>query len=216
MYVHHTKNVQKGNCAPFWLCCYYSTMIGSIRGTLASITEKFVIVDVGGVGYKVYTTQETLGNLTRESSVMFFTYLAVREDALDLYGFTTQKEQDFFELLLSVSGIGPKSALSILGLTTLETLEKAIGTGDTSYLTKVSGIGRKTAEKIVLELRDKLRARADEHGGSGNLRTESDAVEALRALGYTLEEARDVLRDIDPTLETNAKIKEALKLLGRK
>lgn len=179
------------------------------------MTEKYVVVDVSGLGYSVFCTSETLVEISEGDTVSLYTYLAVREDALDLYGFKTRDERMFFELLLSVSGIGPKSALSILSVASIETLIQAIGTGDTGYLTKVSGIGRKTAEKIVLELRDKLKARADM--SEGNLRSESDAVEALKALGYSQNQARDSLKEVPANIEgTNARIKEALKILGTK
>jgi Holliday junction DNA helicase RuvA len=142
--------------------------------------------------------------------------MAVRENSLDLYGFVTTEEMDFFTLLLDVSGIGPKSALSILIVAPLDTLKKAIATGDTSYLNKVSGIGKKTAEKIVIELRDKLHAFKHE-GSASELRGESDVVEALKSLGYSQNEARDVLKQVPATIEgTNARIKEALKILGGK
>ena len=113
----------------------------------------------------------------------------MREDVLDLYGFLDHRELEFFEMLISVSGIGPKGALSILGITSIETLRKAISTGDTSYLTKVSGIGKKTAEKIIIELRDKI---GEEKGGS-SLQGELDALEALKSLGYSQNEAREAL-----------------------
>jgi Holliday junction DNA helicase RuvA len=136
----------------------------------------------------------------------------VREDALDLYGFLNREELEFFEMLINVSGIGPRSALAILGIASIETLRKAIGTGDTSYLTKISGIGRKTAEKIVIELRDKM---GKELGG-GSLQVELDALEALKSLGYSQNEARETLKKVSPNTNTNTKIKEALKILGGK
>jgi Holliday junction DNA helicase RuvA len=135
----------------------------------------------------------------------------VREDAFDLYGFLEPTELEFFEMLISVSGIGPKGALAILGIASIETLRKAIGTGDTSYLTKISGIGRKTAEKIVIELRDKM---GEEKGGT-SLQGELDALEALKSLGYSQNEARDALKKVSPDTDTNTKIREALKILGK-
>ena len=120
-------------------------MIGFIEGTIKMTTAKYAIVSTGGVGYKIFATTELLGKLHSQSECALFTHLAVREDALDLYGFENEAELSFFELLLSVSGIGPRSALGILSIANIETLERAIATGDTGYLTKVSGIGRKTA-----------------------------------------------------------------------
>lgn len=192
-------------------------MISHIRGTILEVTDRHAVIDVQGLGYKAYCTSDTLSSLREGSEASLHTYLAVREDALDLYGFPTADERGFFELLISISGIGPRSALGILSVATVDTLKRAIGTGDTSYLTKVSGIGRKTAEKVVLELRDKLRAHVDMKETPHTLRAESDVVEALKSLGYSQNEARDALKEVpDDILGTNARIKEALRILGQK
>ena len=193
-------------------------MISRLTGTIIDISEKYVVIDVNGVGYKVYCATDTIASLSEDTLASLHTYLAVREDALDLYGFGSMSEKNFFEMLISVSGIGPKSALGILSTTSIDTLAHAIATGDTSYLTKVSGIGRKTAEKIVLELRDKMRAHTDNtQSSSGALRMESDIVEALKALGYSQNEAREALKEVPASIVgTNARIKEALKFLGKK
>ncbi|HZX74816.1 MAG TPA: Holliday junction branch migration protein RuvA [Cyclobacteriaceae bacterium] len=189
-------------------------MIARIEGTVVYMTDKFIVVDVNGVGYKTFVTADTIASCTLGDTVAFWTYTAVRENSLDLYGFISMEEMSFFELLLDVSGIGPKSALSILIVASIDTLKKAIATGDTSYLNKVSGIGKKTAEKIVIELRDKLQAFKQE-GSASELRGESDVVEALKALGYSQNEARDALKSVPADIEgTNARIKSALKILG--
>ncbi|MEO7597162.1 MAG: Holliday junction branch migration protein RuvA [Candidatus Paceibacterota bacterium] len=186
-------------------------MIGSIKGIISLKTEKFLLVDVSGVGYKINVSSDTLSKTKKVGEGVFlYVHTHVREDSMDLYGFLEYGELEFFEMLLSVSGIGPRSALAILGITTIETLRKAIGTGDTSYLTKISGIGRKTAEKIVIELRDKM---GNEMTGN-NLQIELDALEALKALGYSQSEARDALKKVPADIDTNKKIKEALKILG--
>ncbi len=125
------------------------------------------------------------------------------------------RELEFFEMLINVSGIGPRGALAILGISSIETLRRAISTGDTSYLTKISGIGKKTAEKIVIELRDKMTHGMSEETGV-SLQGELDALEALKSLGYSQNEARDALKKVSPDASTNAKIKEALKILGGK
>ena len=188
-------------------------MIARIEGLIVHIAEKFVVVDVSGVGYKVYVTSDNLLNCKLNDSIIFWTYTAVRENSLDLYGFPNTEELSFFELLLDVSGIGPRSALSILGIAPIETLAKAIATGDTSYLNKVSGIGRKTAEKIVIELRDKLKMFKGEN--SDSLRDEGDVIEALKALGYSQNEARNAMKQVAPTFDTtNSRIKEALRILS--
>lgn len=189
-------------------------MIGFIEGEVRLVTDKYAIVSCSGVGYKIFATPEILAKLNGQTSAALFTHLAVREDALDLFGFQTEAELSLFELLLTVSGIGPRGALNVLSIASIETLEQAIATGDTGYLTKVSGIGRKTAEKIVLELRDKMQARTNGEVKK-DLRGESDAVLALQSLGYSQSESREVLKSIDPSLPTNQKIKEALKLLGK-
>ncbi|MFZ2149970.1 MAG: Holliday junction branch migration protein RuvA [Minisyncoccia bacterium] len=188
-------------------------MIGSLRGKITLKTDKFVIVEAGGVGYKVSVSPDTLSKVSKTGDEVFLLiHTHVREDSLDLYGFLASEELNFFEMLLNVSGIGPRSALAILGIATIETLRRAIGTGDTSYLTKISGIGRKTAEKIVIELRDKI---GEEKGGA-SLQGELDALEALKSLGYSQNEARDALKKTSPEATTNVKIREALKILGGK
>ena len=187
-------------------------MIGSIRGKIISKTEKYVVAEASGVGYKINISPDTLAKTKSVGEEIFLhTHLHVREDALDLYGFINHEELEFFEMLISVSGIGPKGALSILGISSIETLSKAISSGDTSYLTKISGIGRKTAEKIVIELRDKV---GKDEGVS--LQGEMDALEALKSLGYSQNEAREALKKVGGELSTNAKIKAALKILGGK
>src|SRR3990167_4269639 len=195
-------------------------MIGSIKGKIILKTDKFLIVETAGVGYKINVSPDTLARLApRKNSgqnetenVSFWIHTHVREDALDLYGFLDRKELEFFEMLIGVSGIGPRSALAILGITSTDTLRKAIGTNDTNYLTKISGIGKKTAEKIIIELRDKI---GEEKEGS-SLQGELDALEALKSLGYSQNEAREALKKVSPESNTNAKIREALRILGGK
>ena len=192
-------------------------MIARIEGTIIYISDKFLVVDVNGVGYKIHVTTDTILAHGTGDNVSFWTHTAVRENSLDLYGFSSTEELSFFEMLLDVSGIGPKSALGILTIAPIDTIKKAIATGDTSYLNKVSGIGRKTAEKIVIELRDKLKAHKDIDGQNSSLRDEGDIIEALKSLGYSSNEARDTLRKIPEEISgTNARIKEALKILSGK
>lgn len=192
-------------------------MIGSIRGKIILTTEKFLIVEVGGVGYKISLSPDTLSKAEKTGGEIFlFIHTHVREDSLDLYGFLDYEELEFFEMLLNVSGIGPKGALAILGITSIQTLSKAIGTGDTSYLTKISGIGKKTAEKIVIELRDKISNKIKGELGEHSLRGEMDALEALKSLGYSQNEAREALKKVSSNSDINTKIREALKILGGK
>ena len=167
-------------------------MIGRIEGTVSAKRPGFAIVSAGGVGYKVALTSEALASLKNAKPATLWTHLAVREDSLDLYGFRSEDELYFFELLLSVSGIGPKSALAILDIAPVATLRSAIASGNAQYLTKVSGIGRKTAEKIVFELKEKVGTTSKD--AADTLKRDEEALEAMRSLGYTQAEARDALR----------------------
>lgn len=187
-------------------------MLSHLSGTVVSLTPEAVVLDVSGVGYRISCTPQTIAQLTVRGPATILTYLAVRETALDLYGFIEESDRHMFELLRSVSGIGPKSALAILSSADTETLMKAISEHDSSYLTKVGGIGKKTAEKIVVELKEKLGS-VDTH--TGKTRTDTDVLDALMALGYSAQEARDALRHIDDDItDTNQKITAALRLLG--
>jgi Holliday junction DNA helicase RuvA len=193
-------------------------MIAKLEGIIAHTAEKFLIIDVSGVGYKLYITTDSLSATKLGDHMSFWVHTAVRENSIDLYGFRSINEMSFFELLLDVSGIGPRSALSILTIAPIDTLKRAIATGDTGYLNKVSGIGKKTAEKIIIELRDKLKDYKNDDGSTPTeLRDESDIVEALKSLGYSQNEARDALKQVPATtLGTNARIKEALKVLSKR
>ena len=188
------------------------TMIGHLKGTLLHQDLKSIILDVSGVGYKIFTNTAILES-KKEQILEFWTYLAVRENALDLYGFKTKEELNFFELLVSsVSGIGPKSAMGIMSVASLANLRHAIATGDTSHLTKVSGVGKKNAEKIVLELKDKLEGLSTDM--SSTISGDVDALEALKALGYGEREAREALKKTSDIKDTGEKVKKALKLLS--
>ncbi|MFA5841419.1 MAG: Holliday junction branch migration protein RuvA [Candidatus Paceibacterota bacterium] len=189
-------------------------MIAQLTGNVVFTGERYVILDVGGVGYKVYLSMENLRLAgKKKDAIRLWTHLAVREDAMDLYGFIEKAELEFFELLIGISGIGPRSALGILNIAPVENIKKAVSSGDSSYLTKVSGIGRKTAEKIIIELRDKLGAWTDT--GTPELQEEADAIEALQSLGYSQHEARSALKKVPrEILGAGSRVKEALKLLG--
>lgn len=190
-------------------------MIAHIEGNVIHVAEKFIIINTkNGVGYKVFLTPECINACSLNLPVSFWIYTAVRESSLDLYGFSSIDDMSFFELLLDISGIGPKSALGIISITTVESLSEAIATNNTTYLTKVSGIGKKTAERIVIELRDKVKRK--ENYTDGNLRDESDALEALKSLGYSDREARESLKKVETKKDTSSRVKAALKILGEK
>lgn len=192
-------------------------MIAHLSGKLLFSSDRFVVVETNGVGYKVRVPMDTLRFLRskKDDSVSLWIHTSVREDALDLYGFEHQEELDFFELLISVSGIGPKTALGILNIAPANHLREAIAAGDTGALTKVSGIGSKGAQKIILELRDKMGGHGSEIGGT-MLREERDAIEGLVALGYAERDAREALKKVSVDIKgTGARIKDALKRIGK-
>lgn len=190
-------------------------MIASLTGSVIGYYDRYCIIDVHGVGYKVYTTEHTISTLqTIQGPVTLRIYTVVREDAFDLFGFLDDTSHKLFEKLITVSGVGPKSALGVLSVAPANKLVDAISSGDISYLTKVSGIGKKTAEKILLELKDKLLGFGELP--SEGLSEESEVLLALESLGYTGAEAREALQYVDKnTTGTNNKIREALKALHK-
>lgn len=190
-------------------------MIAHISGTILRRETRFVVLDVAGVGYKVFVSPDTLMRFASTSEAKFHIFTSVKDTAIDLFGFETASELDFFEMLLDVSGIGPRSALSIIGIAPIETLKRAIASGDTSYLTKVSGVGKKMAEKIVLELRDKL-ALLGHATSEHSIGEEADVLDALVSLGYPLHQSREALKQIDASVSgASDRIKMALKILGK-
>lgn len=192
-------------------------MIYSIFGKLAAVLDHGVAVDVSGVAFKIHTHARVRRALPAPGSdVFFFCHLIVREDALDLYGFLAEDEIRFFEQLISVAGVGPKSALAVLEIAELKQLAAAITEGRPDLLTKASGIGRKTAERIVLELRGKVtgeRTAATVHA----MESDADLVETLVGIGYRREEAKAALARVDAKIiGLEPRLKAALKVLGGK
>ncbi|MAF20375.1 MAG: Holliday junction branch migration protein RuvA [Parcubacteria group bacterium] len=189
-------------------------MIGSLKGKIELKTDKLLILDVQGVGYRIFcssATLEQLGGQGQEAKI--FTHLYIRENLSDLYGFMSFEELEFFETLISVSGIGPKAALSVMMLASVETLKQAIASGQKTILTKVSGIGQRTAERIILELRDKVSASV---AGIQQLSSESEVIDALIGLGYTNHQVREALKQIPSKVKkVEDRVKQALKLLGK-
>lgn len=191
-------------------------MIASLEGVVSGRGERSAVVETGGIGYRIFLSADGLAKLPEMGErVKLYTHQHVREDSLELYGFIHPAELEFFELLIGIPGIGPKSALSIMGVAALDQLRRAIAAGDTAYLTKVSGIGKKTAEKIVLELREKMTGRGVSVSEHPVLRDEADALDALISLGYSRDEARTALGAVrDDTLSIEKRVSEALKKLG--
>ncbi len=196
-------------------------MIYAIAGRVQSNTQGvLVIMTAGGVAYRIAASPACLAASNLGSEVVIETYLVVKEDALDLYGFASGDEKKLFELLISVSGVGPKTALNILALGAVGDIAGAVGRGDVAYLTKVSGIGKKTAERLVLELRTKISSTVNGQrsitvaGGQPSI--VQDVAEGLEALGYSSIEVREVIQSLDATGKTSEQLlRAALSLLGK-
>lgn len=194
-----------------------------LEGTLSLPLSGIAIIDCGGVGYKLTVSATTRQEISPKvgSVVRLYTYLSVREDAMELFGFSTEEEEQAYELLITVSGVGPKAAIAILSTMTVGSLRKAILTGDAKSIARANGVGAKIASRIVLELKDKLSKalgvsaddlpEAPDEGGSLG-----DALNALLVLGYTRGEATSVLKKVAaPGKSTEDLIKDGLKLLSK-
>ena len=195
-------------------------MIYSVRGKLIHTENSAAVVECGGVGYLCQTTMNTLKTLKLNSEVTLYTYLNVREDAVDLFGFATQNELATFKTLISVSGVGPKAGLSVLSELTAEQVAMAIATDDIKTITRAQGIGKKIAQRIILELKDKLAK--SEQTQSGNVQMPqtaggnvAKAIEALGVLGYTPADVSPVLANFDAGLHVEQLIAMTLKQMGR-
>ncbi|MEN8238069.1 MAG: Holliday junction branch migration protein RuvA [Actinomycetota bacterium] len=188
-------------------------MIGRLRGVLAEKADGAVIVDVGGVGYVVAVTPRTLADLPQvgEEAVLH-THMHVREDQLSLFGFDGAADRDLFSLLLGVSGVGPKVGLAILATMTPDQLRMAVVSGDTEALTAVPGIGRRSAEKLMVELRPKMEASLDTSSTSGPM---SEVRQALASLGYSPDEIRDTLGAMSQDLSVEELLRRSLQQLGK-
>jgi holliday junction DNA helicase RuvA len=190
-------------------------MIGHLKGKIIDIGLSKVVVDAGGngVGYIVHSTASTLEKKHIGGEISLWIHTAVRETDISLYGFEKQEELIMFEKLLSVSGIGPKSALAIISIAGIKSIEDAVITGNTSILTNIGGVGKKTADKIVLELSGKIASSTM----SASTQDDLDVFEALKALGYRENMIQDVLKDMPKDVEgANNKIKHVLKILSIK
>ncbi|MCI8520733.1 MAG: Holliday junction branch migration protein RuvA [Clostridia bacterium] len=190
-----------------------------IKGTLVQKSENYIVVDANGVGYMINTSLTTLNNLDSTGrEVTVYTYLNVREDAMELYGFSTQEEKNMFIHLISVSGVGPKAALSILSVATPAKFAVAVVTNDIKTITKASGVGPKLAQRVILELKDKLKTEelgldGDEAVAFDASDNRSEAVSALVVLGYSPSDAQKAVSKVDASMEVEDIIKKALSSL---
>jgi len=194
-------------------------MINYISGTIKLKAENFLILENNGLGYKVFVATDILNKVKANEPLELYTYQHVREDALQLFGFNRYEELRLFEQLISVSGVGPKTALGIFNVAGANDIISAIVSADASVLKKVSGIGVKTAERIVLELKNKVMPGVGigEMKSVDELGVDSDAVEALVSLGYSVNQGREVLKKVEPEIkDAGQRVKAALKIINSK
>ena len=196
-------------------------MIYSVRGTLILMEAGFAVVECGGVGYRVQTSINTQKTLKLNSEVMLYTYMNVREDAMELFGFATKGELSTFKLLIGITGVGPKVALAILSDLTTEQIALAVSSGDSKTLTRASGVGPKLAQRIVLELKDKMQSFAPTEGfdpGKGTVIADtgniSKAVSALAVLGFSAADVTPILSRLDPSMTVEQMIAATLKQMA--
>lgn len=190
-----------------------------IKGKYITKGDNFAVIEAGGIGYKIYTSAINLEKMPLPNeTLMMYTYLYVREDIQDLYGFISNDEISLFLQLLSISGVGPKAALAVMSALTYEQLALAVMTNDAKSLTKAQGIGPKAAQRIILELKDKLKTvdALPEEIKTVSIEqqnSQSEAITALTVLGYSSTDAKQVVSGIDPDIGVENIIKEALKIL---
>lgn len=192
-------------------------MIGYLSGTVRAVRKNYIILATDYVGYKVFVTPQVLLSMEQAKKISLFIYTHVREDVLALYGFSTLSEQEMFEMLISVSGIGPRMAMSIMSVGDLAMIRSGIINGDAAVFTKVSGVGRKTAERLIVELKERIApAGEDEDDIRALSRDHADVLDVLEALGYSKTEARSALAQIPKEItESQEKIREALRSLAK-
>lgn len=196
-------------------------MIYSVRGTLVHTEQNLAVVECGGVGYGCRTTLNTLRDVKLGSEVTLYTYMSVREDAVELFGFSTQKELQTYKLLININGVGPKAGISILSILSPEQVAVAVSSGDWKTITQANGVGPKMAQRIVLELKDKFKSLESddsltENGAntsvSGNIPA---AVQALAVLGFSAADVTPILTKLDPNMSVEQMIGATLKKLGK-
>lgn len=190
-------------------------MIAFIRGTILGKGKDHLVVETsGGVGYEIKMTLLQLSKFSLGQSVGLHTYLKVSDSAQDLYGFETTEEKSFFELLMTVSGVGPKSAMNILSLGNISQIQSAIARGDVTYLTSVQGLGKKTAERLVVELKNKITGSLENISSSNSVESTilAEVIDGLMAMGYSREEAKEKVKGLEvKDLSTAQLLKIALK-----
>lgn len=199
-------------------------MFHHIKGTVFHVDPNRVVLDNGGVGYSINTSFFSASAVKKGEEALFYTYLHVREDAMELYGFATEEELSCYKMLTSISGVGPKAALAILSVVTPEKLALCVISEDEKALTKAPGVGKKLAQRIILELKDKLaKSQLSVSGGAGvelpqpevNMGSAGEALAALTVLGYGRAEAAEALGGLDESLPVEELVRQCLKKLIR-
>lgn len=196
-------------------------MIYSVRGNLILMDAGFAVVECGGVGYRVQTSITTQKQLKLNTETMLYTYMNVREDAMELYGFASKGELSSFKMLIGITGVGPKVALAILSELSSEQIAMCVSSGDSKTLTRASGVGPKLAQRIVLELKDKIKGIAESEGfeiSKGSVVVDTGnvpkAVAALAVLGYSAADVTPILSKLDPNMSVEAMIAATLKQMA--
>jgi len=189
-------------------------MLAKLKGKVDFVGTGFAVIDVVGVGYKVFSNEFNLGKIAGKEEVEMFIHTHVREDQITLVGFEDFSDLELFELLISVSGVGPKAALNILNIASSDVIKTAIVNQDSSILTQVSGIGKKTAERLILELQNKVKDFSPV--GKESAQGEQDVIQALMGMGYSVSEAREAVKGVDKNIkDVSEKIRLALRSMKK-
>jgi Holliday junction DNA helicase RuvA len=189
-------------------------MIATLRGKIADKTTEQVIIECGGVGYGINVPFEDFGALAEGQEAKLFIYEHIRENTHDLFGFRNLESKFLFEQLLSVNGVGPRMALAILSIANLQTVRQAIATGDTKFISQATGVGKRVAERVVVDLKDKVGLTSDDNATdflTTSANPNDDAIQALVALGYSVQDAAAALKKVDTDLPLEDRVKQALK-----
>lgn len=189
-------------------------MIGYLRGKVKSFNSKQLVIDVGGVGYQVFPSSEISKKQPRtDNEIEVYVHTHVREDQLNLFGFDSQEELDLFKMLITVSGVGPKTALSVLSVGNVNEIKNAVVMADVEFFNKVSGIGKKSAQRIIVDLKSKIGSIEELNLSGENEIANQEVIEALRGMGLQPKEAQEAVKTIDPELPIGERIRLALKQL---
>ena len=192
-------------------------MIATLRGEIIQIEDNALVVEVGGVGLRVFVPAQVRGRMKTGEAILLYTHLVVREDALTLYGFESQSDRELFNMLLGVDGVGPKVALSVLSTLTVDTVQRAVFTDEAEILSRVPGVGKKTAQKIALHLKDRLKPLDALSKIASMSDADSEVLAALTALGYSVIEAQTAIQALpkDAPDDVEERLRMALQYTGK-